>query len=76
MITGELYDEKVDIWAIGIMLYEFLIGPNPFNIKKEADLSNIIFQNIEIGKDNMNIGNGLDPLVIDLINGCLNKDPL
>ncbi len=58
------------------MLYEFLIGPNPFNIKKEADLSNIIFQNIEIGKDNINIGNGLDPLVIDLINGCLNKDPL
>lgn len=58
------------------MFYEFLIGPNPFNIKKEADLSNIIFQNIEIGKDNINIGNGLDPLVIDLINGCLNKDPL
>lgn len=75
MITGELYDEKVDIWAIGIMLYEFLIGPNPFNIKKEADLSNIIFQNIEIGKD-MNVTHGLDPLVIDLINGCLNKDPL
>ena len=65
----------MDIWAIGIMFYEFLIGPNPFNIKNEADLSNIIFQNIEI-KEHMDVGQNLDPTVIDLINGCLNKDPL
>ena len=64
----------MDIWAIGIMLYEFLIGPNPFNIKKEADLANIIYQEVSLDKNESSLKDKLDPLVIDLINGCLNKD--
>lgn len=38
------------------MLYEFLIGPNPFNIKKEADLSNIIYQDIAIQNSKLEEG--------------------
>lgn len=30
MIRGEKYDESVDIWAIGIIMYELLVGKPPF----------------------------------------------
>lgn len=56
------------------MLYEFLVGPNPFNIKSEGDLANIIYQKVSLNKNDPSLKDKLDPLVIDLINGCLNKD--
>jgi serine/threonine protein kinase len=31
-IMGEKYDEKCDIWAIGILSYEVMIGKLPFKI--------------------------------------------
>jgi len=58
------------------MLHEFLIGPNPFNIKKESDLTNIIYQSVNLNMNDPQINGRLDETVIDLINGCLNKDPL
>jgi serine/threonine protein kinase len=30
MVVGKEYDEKVDIWTIGVLLYEFLVGCTPF----------------------------------------------
>ncbi|KUF82775.1 Aurora kinase A [Phytophthora nicotianae] len=30
MIRGEKYDESVDIWAVGIIMYELLVGKPPF----------------------------------------------
>ncbi|KAG9396149.1 Protein kinase domain [Carpediemonas membranifera] len=30
MVKGQSYDEKVDTWALGVMLYEFLVGDPPF----------------------------------------------
>ena len=30
MIRGELHDEKVDLWSVGILLYEFIVGEPPF----------------------------------------------
>jgi serine/threonine protein kinase len=36
------YDEKVDIWAIGILTYELLIGKIPFKISSEEDLIKIV----------------------------------
>ncbi len=65
----------MDIWAIGIMLYEFLIGPNPFNIKQESDLANIIHNSVSLDKKDAGMRK-LDETVIDFINGCLNKDPI
>ena len=26
MVTGEMHDATVDMWCLGILLYEFLIG--------------------------------------------------
>ena len=36
------YNEKVDIWSIGMMTYECLIGKIPFKIYSELDLNRIV----------------------------------
>ncbi|XP_069113488.1 aurora kinase C-like [Argopecten irradians] len=30
MIAGSLHDEKVDLWSLGVLCYEFLVGKPPF----------------------------------------------
>lgn len=30
MIEGRTYDEKVDLWCIGVLCYELLVGNPPF----------------------------------------------
>jgi len=42
------YDEKVDIWAIGILTYELLIGKIPFKINSEEDLVKIVSDSIDV----------------------------
>ena len=32
LLKGQRYDEKVDLWAIGILAYELFIGCSPFEI--------------------------------------------
>jgi serine/threonine protein kinase len=39
IVTGKCYDETVDVWAIGILLFEFLVGDNPFGGLSEAESS-------------------------------------
>ena len=31
------YDENVDIWCLGILAYEFLVGKPPFELKTTAE---------------------------------------
>lgn len=42
LLSGKLYDEKVDQWAIGILGFEMMTGNIPFSIKSERDLVKII----------------------------------
>jgi len=28
--TGNYYNEKVDLWSLGVLMYEFLVGEAPF----------------------------------------------
>lgn len=42
ILKGNEYDEKVDIWSMGIMTYEMLVGENPFKISTEEELIKIV----------------------------------
>ncbi|XP_064111615.1 aurora kinase B-A-like [Macrobrachium nipponense] len=37
MIEGRMYDEKVDIWSLGVLCYEFLAGKPSFEAKSHTE---------------------------------------
>eukprot|EP00116_Pleurobrachia_bachei_P018826 sb/3479088/ len=42
MLHNQQYDEFVDIWCVGILVYEFLVGKAPFELEStHATLENI-----------------------------------
>lgn len=37
MIEGKSHDEKVDLWSLGVLCYEFLVGHPPFETKSHEE---------------------------------------
>ncbi|XP_061893427.1 aurora kinase C-like isoform X1 [Entelurus aequoreus] len=37
MIEGRTHDEKVDLWSLGVLCYEFLVGKPPFETKSHEE---------------------------------------
>ena len=68
MLSGKLYDEKVDLWAIGILGYEMITGSIPFSIKSERDLVKIIESNISYPK-------WMEEDAVSFLKILLEKDP-
>lgn len=48
MVDGKEHDEKVDLWSLGVLCYEFLVGYPPFETKSYEDtyrrISGAIYQ--------------------------------
>ena len=71
MIRKEQYDQSADIWSIGILTYELLVGKIPFNIWSEYDLQQIVDKEITFPTDYVD----MTADSIDFIKRCLHKDP-
>lgn len=37
MVEGRPHDEKVDLWTVGILCYEFLVGKPPFEAEGNTE---------------------------------------
>lgn len=46
-LRGEPIDHRVDIYSLGIILYEMAVGDTPFSHDKHADLITLIYQHLE-----------------------------
>lgn len=69
MIEGAMHDEKVDLWSLGVLLYEFLVGKPPFETDNNTEtyrrITKVIFK----------CPSFMSPGAQDLIHKLLQKDP-
>ena len=42
LLKKKYYDHKVDIWGLGVLSYELLLGKVPFEIFTESDFKKIV----------------------------------
>lgn len=68
LLSGQLYDEKVDLWAVGMLGFEMITGSIPFSIKSERDLVKIIESKIVFPK-------WMGAEAVNFLKMLLEKDP-
>lgn len=69
MVEGREHDEQVDVWALGVLLYEFLVGNPPF----EAETHSATYR--RISRVDLVFPPGISSDAQDLIRKMLQKDP-
>jgi len=69
MVEGRDHDEMVDVWSLGVLLYEFLVGNPPF----EAEGHSATYR--RISRVDLRFPPGVSPDAQDLIIKLLRKDP-
>ena len=68
---GKVVDKRVDVWALGVVLYEMLSGRRPF---RGSDSTEIIAQILERDPDWTALPRDTPPHVRRLLQRCLEKD--
>jgi len=68
MLTGNLYGQSVDIWAMGVLLYEIVCGRTPFHGEKSED----VYDKIE--KAQLRFPPHLSQVTVDFLRKVLHRD--
>ena len=75
IVKGEYYDKNVDWWALGIILYELLIGKSPFFSSNINKMCEKICKNDPAFPDRKKYKVDYSNELMDLICQLLNKNP-
>lgn len=67
MIEGKTHDEKVDLWSLGVLCFEFLVGKPPFETKSHEETYRKISRVEYTYPAQSNIGAGAKDLVARLL---------
>ena len=67
----KVYDDKVDLYPIGVMMFELLIGDHPIEVDCDLDMWKIDNQAVEKLLEKEKI----TPSMIEFIMRCIEKDP-
>ncbi|KAJ1970748.1 spindle assembly checkpoint kinase [Dimargaris xerosporica] len=70
IVEGRDHDEKVDLWSLGVLCFEFLVGFPPFE-----DLSSERATFKRISRVDLKIPDHISPLAADLIRKLLKHSP-
>lgn len=77
IVTGDFYDEKVDVWCLGVLCYElctgrvdFSLGKAPFESKTDENETYDKILKVEI-----QFPLYMSPQVVDFIGRILNREP-
>ena len=74
ILQSQKYDAKADLWSVGTILYELVVGRPPFNGSNHV----VLLQNIERHEAKIpdQIARHLSPACIDLIYSLLKRNPV
>jgi serine/threonine protein kinase len=86
VFANEAYDTKVDIWSLGILVYEMLLGRTPFALMIKAnryqdqhELMQAISEVVKVASseqnDRIDYPDSVPPAAKDFIQSCLQRDP-
>ena len=71
--TGKKYDNKVDIWSLGVILFNLLTGDFPFYSERRMKLFHLIIKEpLKISKKHSRLWS---PVLKNLLKKCLEKKP-
>ncbi|KAF9265291.1 kinase-like protein [Marasmius fiardii PR-910] len=72
MVEGKEHGEKVDLWALGVLTYEFLVGNPPFEVRGHGGVDRTYTRIVKV---DLRFPAAMSPDVKDLIARLLRHEP-